>query len=108
MYSLYKDAECVTYVTRTGPTNVPPLEALKIGTPLICSNVYEMKMQIGSKSAIFINPKKIDEIEKSIIKILKNKGLKARLVKNGRKKIKNLSLKNFSNRFNEIVTSGTT
>ena len=59
MYSLYKNAECVAYVSRTGPTNVPPLEALKVGTPLICSDVYEMKKQVGSKSAIFINPKKI-------------------------------------------------
>jgi len=103
MYSLYKNAECVAYVSRTGPTNVPPLEALKVGTPLICSDVYEMKKQVGSKSALFVNPTKISEIESSILNILKNNTLKKKLIYNGRKRIKNLSLDNFSKNFNEIV-----
>jgi len=103
MYSLYKNAECITYVSRTGPTNVPPLEALKIGTPLICSDVYEMKKQVGSKSAIFVNPTKISEIQKSIEKILKNKNIKKSLILNGKKRIKTLSLENFSKKFNNII-----
>ena len=103
MYSLYKNAECVAYVSRTGPTNVPPLEALKIGTPLICSDVYEMKKQVGSKSAIFVNPTNIPEIQKSIENILKNNILKKRLILNGKKRIKKLSLENFSKKFNDIV-----
>ena len=103
MYSLYKNAECVTYVSRTGPTNVPPLEALKVGTPLICSDVYEMKKQVGPRSAIFVNPTKIPEIRKSIEKILKNKTIKKKLILNGKKRIKTLSLDNFSKRFNNII-----
>lgn len=106
MYSLYKNAECITYVSRTGPTNVPPLEALKIGTPLICSDVYEMKKQIGSKSAIFVNPTKISEIQRSIEKILKNKNIKKSLILNGKKRIKTLSLENFSRKFNNIIKDG--
>ena len=103
MYSLYKNAECVVYVSRTGPTNVPPLEALKVGTPLICSDVYEMKKQVGPASAIFVNPTKISEIQKSIEKILKNKTIKKKLILNGKKRIKTLSLDNFSKRFNNII-----
>ena len=30
MYSLYKKSKCVTYVPFTGPTNIPPLEAIKV------------------------------------------------------------------------------
>ena len=108
MYSLYKNAECVAYVSRTGPTNVPPLEALKVGTPLICSDVYEMKKQVGSKSAIFVNPKKISEIQKSIENILKNNILKKRLIHNGKKRIKKLSLESFSKKFNDIIKESLT
>ncbi len=103
MYSLYKNAECVAYVSRTGPTNVPPLEALKVGTPLICSDVYEMKKQIGSKSAIFVNPTKISKIQESIESILASNVLKKRLIHNGKKRIKSLSLESFSKKFNDIV-----
>ena len=103
MYSLYANAECVAYVSRTGPTNVPPLEALKVGTPLICSDVYEMKKQVGSKSAIFVDPTKISEIQKSIESVLNNHLLKKKLISNGKKRIKNLSIENFSKKFNDIV-----
>ncbi len=103
MYSLYKNAECVAYVSMTGPTNIPPLEALKIGTPLICSDIYEMKKQIGSDAAIFVNPKNFIEIQHAIEKILRNSFLKKKLIKNGKKRIETLSLEKFSKRFINII-----
>ena len=95
IYSLYKNAVCVTYVSRTGPTNVPPLEALKVGTPLICSDVYEMKKQVGHKSAIFVDPTNIVEIQKSIEILLKDKKLRKKLIQNGKKTIEKLSLESY-------------
>ena len=103
MYSLYKNAECVAYVSMTGPTNIPPLEALKIGTPLICSDIYEMKKQIGSDAAIFLNQKNFIEIQYAIEKILRNGFLKKKLIKNGKKRIETLSLEKFSKRFINII-----
>lgn len=103
IYSLYKNAVCVTYVSRTGPTNVPPLEALKVGTPLICSDVYEMKKQVGHKSAIFVDPTNIVEIQKSIERLLKDKKLRKKLIQNGKKTIEKLSLESYEQKFNSIV-----
>ena len=105
MYSLYKSALCVTYVPFTGPTNIPPLEALKVGVPLVCSDVYEMKKQVGINSAIFVNPKKPEEIEDAISKIIKNKKHRKNLILNGKKKIRSLSIEKFSKNINKIINN---
>ena len=62
-----------------------------------------MKKQVGSKSAIFVDPTKISEIQKSIESVLNNHLLKKKLISNGKKRIKNLSIENFSKKFNDIV-----
>ena len=103
MYSLYKNALCVAYVPFTGPTNIPPLEALKVGVPLICSDVYEMKKQVGNNSAIFINPKKPKEIEDAIFKLIKNIKYRRSLISNGKKRIKFISNEKFSKNINKII-----
>ena len=46
MYSFYKNASLTSFVSYCGPTNIPPLEAMYTGCPLVCSNVYGMKDQI--------------------------------------------------------------
>lgn len=56
MASLYKNALATVFVSLIGPTNIPPMEALTLGSPLICSNAYGMPEQVGD-AALLINPK---------------------------------------------------
>ncbi len=96
MYSLYKKSKCVTYVPFTGPTNIPPLEAIKVGVPLVCSNVYSMKKQIGKESALFVNPKSEKDISNKIDKILTSKKIRQKIIQSGKLKSKSFGIKKYA------------
>ena len=53
MSSLYSSAVATVYPSLCGPTNIPPLESISLNTPLICSNAYSMKKQMGDSANIF-------------------------------------------------------
>ena len=72
MASLYKNAIATVFVSLIGPTNIPPLEALMLGCPLICSDVYAMKEQVKDAS-FFVNPSDPSDIARKMLSIFNNK-----------------------------------
>ena len=70
-----KKASLLSYVSFCGPTNIPPIEAMYCGCPVVCSNVYGMKQQVGN-AALMINPKSYKDIYKKIKTVLNNKRIK--------------------------------
>lgn len=84
LFSLYKTAVAMVYVSAIGPTNIPPMEALITGCPLVCSNKYGMAEQVG-RGALLVNPHDPIEIADAIRLVwysdevreqLRNEGLK--------------------------------
>lgn len=69
---------------------IPALEAMGAGTPLVCSNQGSLP-EITKGSSLLVNPHKPDDIAKGIEKILKDKSLREKLIKNGKKQAKNFS-----------------
>lgn len=105
IYSLYKKALGLVYVSLIGPTNIPPLEAQILRCPVICSNLHSAKMQLG-KSAILINPLKITDIYRSICKIIDDKKFRKNLIRKGSENIKDkLKKNNVTKLIEEIIFS---
>ena len=73
--SLYKSAKSLIFISFCGPTNIPPLEAISLGCPIICADVYGMKKQLG-KTSLYVNPNNPRDIAKKMFKILDKKVLK--------------------------------
>ena len=46
LLSLYKSAIAMVFPSLIGPTNIPPMESLLLGCPLIVSNAYAMPEQV--------------------------------------------------------------
>lgn len=65
MASLYQSAHATVFVSLLGPTNIPPMEALLVGSPLICSNVYGMPDQVNG-AALLVDPKSPVDIAEKI------------------------------------------
>ena len=95
MSSLYSSAVATVYPSLCGPTNIPPLESISLNTPLICSNAYFMKKQMGD-SEIYFNPKNYKSISKKIDLVLNNEKLRKKLIKNGKNKISKYNIRHFS------------
>ncbi len=104
MRILYKNALATIYPSFCGPTNIPPLEALMMNSPLICSNVYAMKNQVKN-AAIFFDPKSTNDIKNKIIITLKNKNLRKKLIQEGKKVLKNYNQHKFNLKLQNYLLS---
>ncbi|MBY0518486.1 MAG: glycosyltransferase family 4 protein [Bacteriovoracaceae bacterium] len=68
--ALYKSTKALVMPTFFGPTNIPPLEALSLGAPVIYSRIYAYKEFLG-ENALFVDPNNESEIAEAMIKVLK-------------------------------------
>lgn len=57
LLDLYQQAFAIVMPTYFGPTNLPPLEAWKVGTPVIYSGLDDFREQMGN-AALFVDLKK--------------------------------------------------
>ena len=53
MAALYRLARALVFPSLLGPTNIPPLEAMLMGTPVLCSNLFGMPEQVGEAGLLF-------------------------------------------------------
>ena len=65
MAALYRQAMATVFVSLIGPTNIPPLEAMAVGSPLIVSNIYAMPEQVGD-AALLVDPNSAEDIADKI------------------------------------------
>lgn len=69
IYTLYKRCKLMVYVSLIGPTNIPPIEAIHLNCPFVCSNSYGMPEQVG-ECGLLVDATRPDDIREGIMKIL--------------------------------------
>lgn len=69
LYTLYKNAIALVMPTFLGPTNMPPLEAVSLGCPVICSDLVGHREQL-QEAAIFINPLDQEHIYEALVSLM--------------------------------------
>ncbi|MDJ0795478.1 MAG: glycosyltransferase family 1 protein [Calothrix sp. MO_167.B12] len=82
MAPLYRNAFALTFMTFFGPDNLPPLEAMALGCPVIASNVSGAKEQLGD-TALLVDPKQPEEIACAIKSLSENSVLRQKLIESG-------------------------
>lgn len=102
IFTFYKKASVMSFVSFSGPTNIPPLESMFLGCPLVCSNVYGMTEQVGS-GGLLIDPKSEQDIAKKISKIFKDKQLRKKIVENGFKQYSKFNNSKFNKNFEKYL-----
>jgi glycosyltransferase involved in cell wall biosynthesis len=102
MYSLYKQADAMVFVSCAGPTNIPPIEALLLGCPLIVSNKYAMPEQVGS-AALLVDPLSADDIAQNICHIWHSTDAREKLKQAGFQQIQSWTQQHFNERVKTIL-----
>ncbi|MFM6004329.1 MAG: glycosyltransferase, partial [Sphaerospermopsis kisseleviana] len=82
MASLYRNAFALTFVTFFGPDNLPPLEAMSLGCPVIASDVPGAQEQLGD-AAFLVDPKKPEDIASAIKLLWEDNSLRQNLIARG-------------------------
>jgi glycosyltransferase involved in cell wall biosynthesis len=85
LIGLYLEAFALSYLSYFGPENLPPLEAMALGCPVIAANVAGAEDQFGN-AALLVNPSQPKEIAATINKLDKNSKLRERLISLGKKR----------------------
>lgn len=101
---LYKHAVALVMPTYFGPTNIPPLEAMVLGCPVIVSDKYAMGEQVGDAGLLF-DPDSPEEMAECIIKVWNNDDLRQKMIMRGYKRVKKWTERDFKRKFIKIVLS---
>ncbi len=75
--------------TYFGPTNIPPLEAFEIGTPVIYSNLVGLREQVG-EAALLCDLNNPNSLANYLIGLKNNEIDKQELILKGRLRLKEL------------------
>lgn len=102
LLALYGGATALVFPSFGDYTNIPVLEAMALGTPVVCSNLFAMPEQIDGAGLLF-NPFDVDEMASQIHRIWRDTDLRADLARRGRKRVSALSMDAFAARWHDVV-----
>ena len=72
MNALYRNATALIMASHFGPTNMPPLEALELSCPIICSDLAGHREELED-AALYFNSLDINELVDAMIKMVGNR-----------------------------------
>ncbi len=94
MASLYTNAFALTFMSFFGPDNLPPLEAMSLGCPVIASKVSGSEEQLGN-DALLVNPKDPQEIAEAIKTLWLNSKFRDCLIQRGKERASQWTAENY-------------
>jgi glycosyltransferase involved in cell wall biosynthesis len=103
--TFYLNAASLLMTTYLGPTNMPLIEAMELGCPVICSDI-DGHHEILGEAAIYFNPMNENELYKAMIKMIKNmKTYRELIIKRNKKSIFRIdySIKKINEYFKEAA-----
>jgi glycosyltransferase involved in cell wall biosynthesis len=99
---LYKLSSALVYASFAEYTNMPVLEAMVLGTPVLCSDAFAMPEQVGEAGLLF-DPFDVNDIASQIRRIWTDVALGEMLVGRGTRRVEKLSIDHFGRRWRAVV-----
>jgi len=103
MGHLYRRARAMIMPTFSGPTNIPPLEAMKSGCPAAVSNIYAMPEQTKGAALLF-DPESVEDIATAIAKLWEDDELCRELSERGEIVCGEWTKEHFDTRVSKIIS----
>jgi glycosyltransferase involved in cell wall biosynthesis len=100
--AIYKRAATLVFPSLIGPTNIPPLEAMALGTPVVCSNLFSMPEQVGEAGLLF-DPFNVEDMAEKIYQIWTDDNLRQTLIRKGYERVRNMTLENYAKQWEKVI-----
>lgn len=104
---LYINAFALTMPTFSGPTNIPPWEAFKLGVPVIYSDIFNVK-QVYEDAVYYVDPYNSKTVAEAIKEVYQSESLRKKLVDNGTKLLKKVNFDKEVHQITEILNKNKT
>lgn len=99
---LYLNAFALAMPTYSGPTNIPPWEAFHLGTPVLYSDIFEIK-KIYKDAVYYVDPYDPLTMVEGIKKMLQNDLISQELIHNGKKLLNSINSDKEFGQFFDII-----
>jgi glycosyltransferase involved in cell wall biosynthesis len=99
---LYRHARAMIMPSFSGPTNIPPLEAMKLGCPSAVSNVYAMHEQTKGAALLF-DPESVENMASVMAKLWEDDELCKELTERGKIVSSEWTKEHFDTCFSKIL-----
>jgi glycosyltransferase involved in cell wall biosynthesis len=86
MTALYAEADALVMPTFFGPTNIPILEAWRVGCPVITSDIRGVRDQAG-EAAVLVDPESAESIAQGIKRLVEDPALRETYATRGRERL---------------------
>lgn len=96
LIACYQQARLFITASKDEGFNIPPLEAMACGVPLVCSSI-PVHLELFEDSALFFNPNSVDLLHVTVEHALNKENETNALVKQGHMKVKQLTWQNTAN-----------
>ena len=99
---LYKDAFALVYASAVGPDNIPPLEAMSFGCPVIAADVSGAREQYGD-AVLYFDSMREQELAERINELRENNSVRERLIRRGQDRAKNWTADDYARAVLSII-----
>lgn len=99
--SLYANADLTLFPSYCETFGIPVLESMVLGVPVVCSDRSSLPEVAGGAAAL-VDPDSVEEMTRTVVRILKDPSERERLVKMGRERVRGFTCENAARRTVEI------
>lgn len=90
LVALYNGAEAFVFPSFYEGFGFPPLEAMRVGTPVVASNAASIP-EVCGEGALYFDPENVKDMAEQIEKVLTDKILRKKLIEKGRQQVQKFS-----------------
>ena len=102
--NLYKNATALVFPSLMEGFGLPGVEAMRIGTPVVCSDIPVFR-EIYGEACLKFNPRDPEDIKKKLQEVLENKKLRTDLIVKGKKQAAKYSWRRMASETLEVYES---
>ena len=102
MVALYRTTVALVAPALQGPTTLPPIEALLLGTPIATVRLYDVPKQVG-EAALLFDPYDVDDMAAQIYRVWSDAELRASLVAKGNERARAYLPERFAAQWRELI-----
>lgn len=104
-YQLIYGARVFLFLSLIEGFGFPPIEAMQLGTPVVCSDVSSLP-EVAGDAAVYVNPEDYDSAARALAGILADGEACGQLVRKGYENVKRFSWDRAGKKYREILFQG--
>lgn len=101
-HKLIREARLFVFLPLIEGFGFPPIEAMQLGTPVLCSNTSSLPEVVGD-AAVCVNPLDDEEAAHAMLKLAEDRALRRQLQERGRANVKRFSWDETGRKYREVL-----